>query len=435
MTWDGRYSLEELEWRIPPLPTLVADDQELPYKEHTGPFNPHSGTPLALGDQERLAQFLKECGLRRIGDGRFAGPCPLPHKDGPSTGESPFYCSPITAFWHCFGSGHAGNINGGVASLALVGFECESVPSDALSFDEINALLGQGVPQEFSRQSLDTNVPDRVRRDRNPYTLSGTFPRKDRDRGKRPSLWGDAITLFPYQKGITPLVKSTAMYSERTQQLAMADLLSHTWRNPINAQFKRRKAFFNMLPKMRRGEVYLRRVAVDDMDEKTHERLTKQLERAGAEWANFDNGLSHGHYLYLANVRLKGWEMVSDVASVLVDVLKGISPPGRDEDKERDRFRPLGGSRGWYGGAMKSPEEDAGHWHVIAKSVSPTDWIQVEAELVASGIRYQQVDPYWKRSQSGPGIVADYATEESALDFVVSIGYIPRATKSAGAAI
>ena len=73
MTWDGRYTLEELEWRIPPLP--VETEKEYTYKEHTGPFNPYSGTPLAHGDQERLAQFLQECGLRRNSDGRFAGPC------------------------------------------------------------------------------------------------------------------------------------------------------------------------------------------------------------------------------------------------------------------------------------------------------------------------------------------------------------------------
>ena len=156
----------------------------------------------------------------------------------------------------------------------------------------------------------------------------------------------------------------------------------------------------------------------------------QQLERAGAEWLWFDNGLHRGHYLYLANVQLKGWEMVSEGEPVLVAALNAIAPPGRDEDVAR--FRPIGGSRGWYGGAMNPVEDDAGRWHVIAQADSPTDWIQVEAELIASGIRYEQVDEYWQRSQWGPGIVADFATEEEALDFAVSIGYALTRKKLAG---
>ena len=81
---------------------------------------------------------------------------------------------------------------------------------------------------------------------------------------------------------------------------------------------------------------------------------------------------------------------------------------------------------------MAPPEEDKGKWHIIAKMDAPTDWIQLEAELIASGIRYEHVDEYWERSQWGPGIVADFATEEEAVEFAISIGYAPTGNALAG---
>lgn len=80
------------------------------------------------------------------------------------------------------------------------------------------------------------------------------------------------------------------------------------------------------------------------------------------------------------------------------------------------------------GGAMKRVEEDTDRWHVIAQSDTSTDWVQLEAELIASDIRYEQAKEYWHRSQWGPGMVADFSTEQEALDFAVSIGYAPTQT-------
>ena len=239
--------------------------------------------------------------------------------------------------------------------------------------------------------------------------------------------------MFPYRKGVKTLVKGTVLYSAAAKQLAFVDLLSNSWRNQINAQFERRKAYFNMLPKLRGGEVYSCKVAIDDWDKKSHSAMKRQLERAGAEYLWFDNGLRRGHFLYLSSVQLEGWELVLDVAAVLVDALNGISPPSRDE--EVPRFRPYGGSKGLAGSAMKRPEEDANRWHVIAGLDGPTDWIQLEAELIASGIGYEQVEEYWQRSQWGPGIVADFNSEENALDFVTSIGYSPTVKSLVGAAV
>ncbi len=376
-------------------------------------------------------EFLGKLGLQRNSDGRYAGTCPLPHKEGPATSERSFYCSRITGFWHCFGANHVGKNNGGTKALQLIGFECESAIGAEFSLDEMTAFLGQDAPQGFYRQGQKPNVPNTVRRVKATSTVLGTnAAEKRQDRGKRASLWSDAVVLFPYPKGIRPLTKSTVLYSGRSQQMAVVDFLSNSWRNPVNAQYKRRKAYFNMLPKLRKGEVYCLRVAVDDWDKKVHATIKKRLERAGAEWLYFDNGLRRGCYVYLSNVPLEGWEMVPDVKSVLVDALKSIAPPARGKDIPR--FRPFGGSRGWAGGAMKPVEENKDRWHVIAQSGSPTDWIQIEAELVASGIRYEQVEEYWQRSQWGPGIVAKFLTEEEALDFAVSIGYAPTIDNLAG---
>ena len=48
---------------------------------------------------------------------------------------------------------------------------------------------------------------------------------------------------------------------------------------------------------------------------------------------------------------------------------------------------------------------------------------------------FLQVEEYWQRSQWGPGIVADFNSEENALDFVTSIGYSPTVKSLVGAAV
>ena len=120
----GRYRLEVLEALIPGLPQ--DEVQATPGPTYAGQFDPHLGQLLAEADQKRLVEFLGKLGLQRNSDGRYAGTCPLPHKEGPATSERSFYCSPIPGFWHCFGSNHVGKNNGGTKALQLIGFECES---------------------------------------------------------------------------------------------------------------------------------------------------------------------------------------------------------------------------------------------------------------------------------------------------------------------
>ena len=63
--------------------------------------------------------------------------------------------------------------------------------------------------------------------------------------------------------------------------------------------------------------------------------------------------------LYLTDVPgLEGFEPVEDARYLLIDALKSISPPCRDE--KGGRFRPYGGSRNWVGNVGDTGEEDAG---------------------------------------------------------------------------
>ncbi len=426
---DLRYSLEELESVLPALP---AGDQDLPLREYTGPFDPHVGTPLAQTDQDRLAAFLKDLGLLRNSDGRYAGACPFPHQDGPSTSECNFHCSPITGRWKCFGSLHVGNSTGEVDALRLIGFEAEQPVGGELSLKEMAVLLGTDVAAGFYKVGLKPDVANTVST-KTIVTVSATsLAQTSSRRARKDSLWSDAVRLFAYQKGEKPLVKGTCLYSGAAKQLAVVNLRSNSWSNVINAQFKRRKIYFHCLPKLGGGEVFLKRVPVDDWSRQSHSAIKRQLERSDAEFRWLDNSLRRGHYLYLVSVQLAGWESVQDVGSVLVDGLKGIAPPSRDEDVRR--FRPYRGSRGWAGGAMARLEEDANRWHVIAQSDTGADWNQLEAELRASGIWYEEVGEFWKRSQWGAGIVADFDNEAEALDLVVSIGYAPTANSWAAVA-
>jgi hypothetical protein len=92
-----------------------------------GPFNPHYGQPLPKDIQGALADFLKTCGMTAQGDGRYAGPCPFPHRPGPCECSSSFLASPLTGQWWCWCGDHPGGaarrfVSGGPSALlALAG--------------------------------------------------------------------------------------------------------------------------------------------------------------------------------------------------------------------------------------------------------------------------------------------------------------------------
>ena len=125
---DRHYTLEALDQLLPPLPpgrNGSARGYDGPARPHEGPFDPHHGEPLPDDVKERFLDYLKGLGLVRHSDGRYRGPCPFEHENGPSDGESSFYASPVSGTWHCFGSSHAGQRHGGIQSFRSLGFRVQ----------------------------------------------------------------------------------------------------------------------------------------------------------------------------------------------------------------------------------------------------------------------------------------------------------------------
>ncbi|HZA25537.1 MAG TPA: hypothetical protein VFA32_23565, partial [Dehalococcoidia bacterium] len=138
----------------------------------------------------------------------------------------------------------------------------------------------------------------------------------------------------------------------------------------------------------------------------------------GQGWMWIDNALDRGYVLYLTNVPgLAGFEPVDEVRAVLavlIDALKSIHPPGRDEDE--GRFRPYGGSQNWVGKAEDSGEEDAGRWETIAVAKGPTDFPGLEAECVVSGVATGYRPAYWRR-QPYHALAMRHPNKEALIDF------------------
>ena len=131
-----------------------------------------------------------------------------------------------------------------------------------------------------------------------------------------------------------------------------------------------------------------------------------------------DNALDRGYVLYLTNVPgLAGFEPVEEARLVLIDALKSIHPPGRDEGE--GRFRPYDGSDNWVGKAEDSGEEDEGRWETIAVSQGPTDFAGLEAECVVSEVSTEYRPAYW-RGQPYHGLAMRHPNRESFLAFARS---------------
>ena len=241
---------------------------------------------------------------------------------------------------------------------------------------------------------------------------------KTKDRGKRSNLWAEARGVFPIPTHIKPRMKGYLLWSEWDRKGLAVDLFSSTWRNPANAQYKRQKLYYNILPRINGRQIYQRRVPIDDWDNKVHRRISRAIQRATTEdqgWLWFDNALKRGYVLYLTNAPgLAGFEPVDEAGPVLIDALKSIRPPGRDGAE--GRFRPYGGSQNWVGKGEDTGEEDAGLWEIIAVAQGPTDFVGVEAECVVSGVKTEYEPPYW-RGQPYHGLAMCHGSKESFVAF------------------
>jgi hypothetical protein len=202
------------------------------------------------------------------------------------------------------------------------------------------------------------------------------------------------------------------MYDHVAGKGLIAEFPSNSWLNPANAQLKRQRLFFNLLPRLNGPELYVLRVAFDDWSDKAHEsikkRINRSIDKAGEDadygWVWFDNVLDRGYFLYLTSAPgVSGFDLFEgDIEATLVDALKAIHPPAEREEGA-GRFRPYGGSKNWTSRVEGTGEKDRDKWQIVAVSNSSADYVQAEAECVASGIPYEYSRPYW-RQQIGLGL-------------------------------
>lgn len=196
---------------------------------------------------------------------------------------------------------------------------------------------------------------------------------------------------------------------EGEPRAVLGNLISNTWRNPVNAQFKRQMLYGNVFGRMDSlmRPIHVKFVPMDAWSENGHDALKKRIDRAidrrGDElsgWFAIDNLLSRGYWVYFTDiVGLPGFEEVSHLEEVFLDALKGITPPGPDV---KGRFRPYRGSQNWATHADISDEEDKDKWKRVAGSGRPLDQVALEKVCLELGIKVREVPAYW-RSQWGPG--------------------------------
>ena len=434
-----RYTLDDLDRLLPQLPAETAGPTTSPKQQyHQGAFDPHWPCPLPQELQRRLADFLPRLNLRRGSDGRFVGSCPLPHQDGLACDcDSAFYASPVSGSWSCFYSDHLGRTSGTVRAFAPLGFS-DDLTQTGINAEIGKAHLGPGIIRRRdsgSRSAKEAPVKGDVAA--RVITKKPFYRRSDKpkDRGKRSSLWTEAKRLFPLPSHVKPRVKGYLLWSERNLKGIAVDLFSNTWRNAANAQYKRQKLYFNILPRIHGPQIYQRLVPIDDWDSKLHKRISRAIQRASTElqgWLWFDNALKRGYILYLTSIPgLAGFEPIDDVGPVLIDALKSIQPPDKDDDG--GRFHPYGGSQNWVGKAEDMGEEDTGRWEIIAVAQGPTDFVGVEAECVVAGVKTEFERPYW-RAQPYNGLAMRHASKEAFVEFAMGFPEQYTLTKASMAA-
>ena len=124
---------------------------------------------------------------------------------------------------------------------------------------------------------------------------------------------------------------------------------------------------------------------------------------------------------------MAGFEPVEDVRPILIDALKSIHPPDRDDGD--GRFRPYGGSKNWVGKAEDTGEEDSNRWEIIAVSNRPTDFVGVEVECVVSGVETEYQPPFW-RAQPYEGLAMQHGSKEAAVKFALLFPEVYTLTKA-----
>ena len=408
---EGRYSLDELEFLIPP----VEEEPALVRHLHSGRFNPRFGRPLLEEDQRQFAAFLKDkLGLRRHYDGRFSGPCPFVHINGPCDCDSAFYAYPGTGTWYCFCSDHVAKRCGSVMSFNHLGFV--STWPDQLTFDEISSLVGMDISSEILWRRPERKVADRDVRVPVKGEYSPLYQNSDkRQRQPGETLCQEALKQFPKLRDVKAFGRSHINIDEWKGEWLMWTKYSNTWRNPQNANHKRRQAYMGLVPKLNsNGPWYSRDISADDLGDadtgrKRHQAMEKAVKRAYREGGpggllGIDNLSSRGCMRYITNVPLPGFIPLEDPIRWLVDALKAIRPPAWD-DKDKTPFNPIKGTRWLRSLADKELDENKQKTRVIATSSQPSDLVLAEATAHTMGMATECFNARIFRSQSSDAVL------------------------------
>lgn len=281
------------------------------------------------------------------------------------------------------------------------------------SFEELKDLLGsENTNGSYFKPGSGRNVRDTVI-ERDVYN-----PIPDKS-----ALWNRACELFTVDSTSRAWGKQLILLNDEGATLS-AFLLSSTWRNPINAQYKRRAAYLNLMKRFGKEDLYCLKVAPDDWTPQRRDALSRAARRREGKYLYIDNQLSLGVQWFITNVPLKGAKPVTDHEAMVVTALKGIRPPERGADD--NRFRPIGGCAEWFNGLYDCGEDDQKKWQVVAVDQRKNTVLDLQVMAAAEGLRTEWVRPYW-RMQAEPGFLIH--TESWPAHHVVqmlhSCGYTP----------
>ncbi len=195
----------------------------------------------------------------------------------------------------------------------------------------------------------------------------------------------------------------------------MWDKYSNTWRNPQNANHKRRQAYMGLVPKLNsNGPWHAMDTSADDLGNadtarKKHQAMEKAVKRAdklggpGGLLA-IDNLSSRGCVRYLTNIPLPGFAPLEDPIQWLVGTLKAIRPPSWD-DEDKTPFNPIKGTRWLRSSVNKDLDSDKQRTRLIATSGKRSDFILAEATAQTMGMETDCFNAQIFRAQSSDAVL------------------------------
>jgi len=270
-----------------------------------------------------------------------------------------------------------------------------------------NAVALEAAVRRANNPKPATDVAFKVRGN-NSYTLNATFTR---GRGREAPGWLDVCQMFPVPSGVKPWTHSTMMWSDSDSHGIAIDVLSNTWKNAANAQFKRQKIYFNLWRRVEDCPLYMLSIPLDDWGKQKHQSIKRKLQRhtkgTMEGWAWFDNIKRHGTVIYITSVPgIDDFSEVPDNKTILMSALNGIVPPSADA-ADTGRFRPFGGSHNWTAKAETTGEVDKGRYETVAVAATPTEFNLLEVMCDKDNIPTINKAPVW-RGQQGSGLAMCY---------------------------